>query len=140
MKAVLNHVKDQHKGFGEPPYRLEFIDEPSCSSCAHAFEDGDNAFLGRRVAGLYCKDCGVPESRKPVDGERKVASHVKIVVKSFADEGSVRQEIRDDYLENDLDLPDEEQLDKLVEKRLESSGRDRDEFLSEASALSVFAN
>lgn len=133
VMAKLEDVTD-HKGFKNPAKKLILGERIQCPSCQHDFEEGDSAWLSWVTGGVYCKKCGYP-SANTRKKEARVATNVKLKFNLPADKESVREDLKADYRANGLEMPDEDELDSLVEKRMESRDSGRDGFLDEARSL-----
>lgn len=143
VKGKLKEIPG-HEGFGRPARKLVLSEEVSCTGCASGFSEGDHVWFSFKDAGVYCKDCSYPsfskgEIKNP-NGERRVAGHVELVFLTGKSRDKAKQDVLSDYEDVDQDPPSGEQLETLVDKRLENENSDRNDFLEEAESLGALAS
>ena len=142
LQAKIEPIQN-HAGVGDPAKKITFLDKITCSSCGSEIDTDEPVSLCHYENSLHCDEC--KNMGKMDSAGRKVSGTVKqstrFLVKYF-DQKNSREKIREEFVEqykenlgDDEELPDEETIESMVEKRFERQKSDREKFKEEAIPL-----
>jgi len=122
-----------HTERGDPAKIAVLNERQNCAACGKDIDEGDTADLSLLNYSFYCDkgNCSPPVGSKP-DGLRKISNHYEVFYFETKKREKVRQEILEKYDEEGYDKPGEEQLETMVDKRLENKKSQQEEFEKEA--------
>lgn len=123
MTYVKIDERENHRERGDPAKILTLKEKQSCKSCGEEIEDDEFASLSLVNYSFYCGkgSCSPPVPNGIPDDMQRVSAHFQIKYVDEPNREDVRERLVEKYEKEGYDMPSEEELETMVDKRLENS-------------------
>lgn len=129
--------REEHKERGDPAKIIKLNKKQKCKSCGARIEEGDFASLSLVNYRFYCdkRQCEPPIGEKRAQGEEKRSTSFEVRYVSNRSKDEVVEEIRETYQDEGFDMPDEDELEHMAEKRMQQDKSEASAFEEAAQPL-----
>jgi hypothetical protein len=127
-------------GNGDPAKTIKVDEKLECSDCGQKLREGDYVVLYRGDNSFYHKNCCISYNRRHSGSQAdvtRVAISAELIYCVMPDLDKYKRELREKYRSDEDvgEVPDEDTLRNMAEKRRESDVKERDVFYGMAHGL-----
>lgn len=129
--------REYHKERGDPAKIIKLDEKQSCKNCGKKIEEEDFAELSLVDYNFYCskRNCVPPTPSERPKGEKKISTNFEVRYVSNRSKDEVIEEIKQTYQDEGYDMPSEDELEHMAEKRMQQDDREASSFEEAARSI-----